>query len=106
MPQRVPRFWLSVHPCPFLPRGNACCCLPDLTCLWKGIIPAPVSWCSGAGSISGAKGNRSPVFPPVELGFLPLEARAARLHGLSFGSVGSDFQVEFLDESKKGEKKY
>lgn len=107
-----PEVGCRVHPCRLLPRhrrGNACRCLPSPAPL-EGNCPAPVSRCAGGGSIPGARWRWKSCFPPCGAEVSPLGGQSslqqeARLQGLFFGSVGPDFQVEFLDESKKGKKK-
>lgn len=109
---RCPEVGCRVRPCRLLPwhrRGNACRCLPSPAPL-EGNCPAPVSRCAGGGSIPGARWRWKSCFPPCGAEVSPLGGQSslrqeARLQGLFFGSVGPDFQVEFLDESKKGKKK-
>ena len=107
----VPRGWLSGPslPAPASTSQGQRLPLPAVACPLEEDCPAPVSRCAGVGSIPGARWRWESRFPPCGAGVSPLGGQSslqqvARLYRLSFGLVGSAFQVEFLDESKKGEK--
>lgn len=107
----MPRGWLPglSLPAPAPASQGQRVLLPAITCpppAQKKIAQCP----DGGGSIPGARRSWESHFPPGRAGVSPLGGQSclrqeARLHGLSFGSVGSDFQAEFLDENKKGGKK-
>lgn len=71
----------------------------------------PGCWCPDVMEVAPFPGHgqsRESHFPAGGAGVCPLGGQSSlqqRLHGLPFGSVGSDFQAEFLDENKKGEQK-
>lgn len=95
----MPRFWLSVHPCRFLP----CCCRPAVTCPGKGILQRLYPAVLGLLPSLGHRETGVLFFPLWSWGFSLRRAEQPGYTG-SFGSAGSHFQVEFLDESKKGKK--